>query len=1092
MSRFALSVAILGIILSFGNLQSYAARAQSPGEPEPPRIFLSTSYPTTSGAILNVPAGGNLQAALDSAQPGDTIVLQAGAVFTGNFILRTKTGNDWIIIRTSNLAGISTEGVRVSASQAGAMPRIVSGNAAPAIATAAGAHHYRLVGLEIGVAAAVGTNYGIVAFGDGSQNSLSLVPHDLVIDRCYIHGNSTGDVSRGVAVNSASTAIIDSNISSCHGVGFDTQSIAGWNGPGPFKIVNNFLEAAGENVMFGGADPRIANMVPSDIEFRRNHCSKPLSWNPSSPSYAGIHWSVKNLFELKNAQRVLIDGNIFENCWVDGQTGFIIVLTPRNQEGTAPWSVVQDVAFTNNIGRHAAAGIQLLGQDNNYPSQREQRIKIANNLFHDIGGAAWGGNGRLFQLVDGTVDVHIDHNTAIQTSNIVTADGTTHTGFVFTNNITPHNDYGVIGSGHGIGNDSLNYYFPGFYFSKNVVIGGPSQVYPSGNFFPSSIADVQFIDAASYNFRLSSGSPYKNAGTDGRDIGADQDAIMAAIGGTQGSTNQAPQVSISASATGGVAPLNVSFTALASDPDGTIASYNWDFGDGQMSSLPSVSHLYQTVGNFNARVTVTDNLGASASASITVIVTNSLPPGNEVVLYPSAAPARIGRWNQLTDSTAAGAACLWNPDAGAAKLTAPVPTPVDYFEMSFYAVAGNPYRLWMRSKAQNDSPYNDSVFVQFSGSVTNTGAPVFRIGSTDATTINLEDCSGCGLQGWGWQDNGWGVGVMGPLLYFSSTGPQTIRVQVREDGLMIDQIVLSPLSFLTASPGALTNDNTILPERNGLSVTTIGAVMPISGSVAGGTSLIISGDGFMPGATVKIGGITATSVQVESATSITAVTASHSAGAVDVNVTNIDGRSATLLAGYTYIANNQAPQVNITASVTSGIAPLAVGLTANATDSDGSIASYQWDFGDGQGSTLAAVNHIYQSPGTFNARVTVTDNQGATATAQITITVTAATPAVSVLYPNGGETLRFDSTCNVQWSVTGGTPSSQDVYLSLNGGSTWTVLASGLPGTVNSFSWRVPRTATSSARIRVRLWSASGAYVEDTSDRDFAIQKRPR
>ena len=267
--------------------------------------------------------------------------------------------------------------------------------------------------------------------GDGgsAQNSLSLVPHDLVIDRCYIHGNATGNVARGVALNSASTAIIDSYIANCHGVGFDTQAICGWNGPGPFKIVNNYLEGSGENVMFGGADPKVANLVPSDIEFRRNLCSKPLSWLRTEPNYAGVPWSVKNIFELKNAQRVLVDGNVFENCWLDAQVGFAIQLTVRNQEGTAPWSVVQDVTFTNNIVRHSAAGINFLGRDDLQQSQQTQRIKVRNNLFVDIGGTRWGGNGRLFQLIDATVNVQIDHNTAFHTSNIVTADGSPHTGF---------------------------------------------------------------------------------------------------------------------------------------------------------------------------------------------------------------------------------------------------------------------------------------------------------------------------------------------------------------------------------------------------------------------------------------------------------------------------------------------------------------------------------------------------------------------------------------------------------------------------------------------------------------------------------------
>ena len=72
------------------------------------------------------------------------------------------------------------------------------------------------------------------------------------------------------------------------------------------------------------------------------------------------------------------------------------------------------------------------------------------------------------------------------------------------------------------------------------------------------------------------------------------------------------------------------------------------------------------------------------------------------------------------------------------------------------------------------------------------GTATWRIGTTSATEYNLEDCSGCGLSAWGWQDNGWGVGVMGPLVYFATTGPHTIRIQTREDGLAIDQIVLSP------------------------------------------------------------------------------------------------------------------------------------------------------------------------------------------------------------------------------------------------------------------------------------------------------------
>src|SRR6185436_9772860 len=125
--------------------------------------------------------------------------------------------------------------------------------------TAPGAHHYRLLAVEVTVASNVTLNYGIVTLGDGggAQNTLAQIPHDLILDRVYVHGHSTLNVSRCVAVNSASTAVIDSYLAECHAKGFDSQAICGWNGPGPFKIVNNYLEGAGENVMFGGAPMKI-------------------------------------------------------------------------------------------------------------------------------------------------------------------------------------------------------------------------------------------------------------------------------------------------------------------------------------------------------------------------------------------------------------------------------------------------------------------------------------------------------------------------------------------------------------------------------------------------------------------------------------------------------------------------------------------------------------------------------------------------------------------------------------------------------------------------------------------------------------------
>jgi hypothetical protein len=185
----------------------------------------------------------------------------------------------------------------------------------------------------------------------------------------------------------------------------------------------------------------------------------------------------------------------------------------------------------------------------------------------------------------------------------------------------------------------------------------------------------------------------------------------------------------------------------------------------------------------------------------------------EVVLYAASAEHTIG-WTSTPDATAAGGQRLFNPDAGAAKLASPPPTapPLKFFEFDFPAEANVDYRLWVRGKAQNDSWANDSVFVQFSDAVDAGGTPIWRAFSSSATVINLDDCSGCGLKGWGWQDNGWGTGSLGPLVRFSDPrGVHTIYISTREDGLSIDQIVLSSGRYLNNSPGALKNDTTILP-----------------------------------------------------------------------------------------------------------------------------------------------------------------------------------------------------------------------------------------------------------------------------------------
>lgn len=530
-----LGAAVLFVALGWPNRQlsqSVSLPVAAAATPELPRVTLNTEFASPTGKTIAVNAGGDFQAALNRALPGDVIALKAGVTFTGNFVLPAKKGSGWIVIRTSTPdANLPSPGIRITPQQAGLLPKILTPNSDAALSTAPSAHHFRLLGLEIGVLPNVKTNYGVVKLGDGSnaQRSLALVPTDLIVDRCYIHGNEKGDVSRGIALNSARTAIIDSYISECHAVGMDTQAICGWNGPGPFKIVNNYLEGAGENFMLGGADPSVPGLVPSDIEFRRNHVTKPLRWKVGDPAYGGIHWSVKNLFELKNSQRILIEANVFENTWGDAQDGFAMVIKSVNQEGSAPWSVTQDVTIVNNLIHHCGSGINLLGRDMNQLGIQMQRVLVRNNLWDDIDGARWRAQGKFLQISDAP-DVVIDHNTVLQTGNIITTYGSPSRNFVYTNNITNHNQYGVKGDDAGSGNGTIARYFPGAMFIRNILVGGSSGAYPAGNWFPRTFAEVGLLERGG-NPRLTLLKPYLAKGTDEKDIGCDLANLAKAIAG---------------------------------------------------------------------------------------------------------------------------------------------------------------------------------------------------------------------------------------------------------------------------------------------------------------------------------------------------------------------------------------------------------------------------------------------------------------------------------------------------------------------------------------------------------------------------------
>lgn len=449
--------------------------------------------------IYNVSAGQSPQTVINQAQLGDVINLEAGASFQGPIEIPSKSGSGELVIQSSRASELPAG--RVNPSHAPLMPKIVCPNYEQAIRTKAGAHHYKLDGIEVLPTPNMIEIYDLVRLGGGrnDQTTLASVPHHIKIDRCYIHGSSTDRLQRGISLNSSDTEITRSYLSDLHWPGYDSQAICSWNTPGRNRIVDNYLEAASENILLGGSDPYSADFIPSDYQILRNHCFKPLTWR-------GAGLNVKNLLELKNARNVLIDGNVFENNWTDGQAGIPILFTVRNQDGTAPYSIILNVTFSNNIVKNTQGALNLLGTDNEKPSARCSGLVIRNNVFDKITGP--------FLTMNGYHNVTLDRNTSLQVNNLMTLYGEPSEGFRFTGHLCNDHDYGIFGDGGLIGTSALNRWTPGFVMD-GCVIATPYGSYPPGNQYPTTPITIP----ADYR------SPFPN-------VGADIDQLLAAQGGT--------------------------------------------------------------------------------------------------------------------------------------------------------------------------------------------------------------------------------------------------------------------------------------------------------------------------------------------------------------------------------------------------------------------------------------------------------------------------------------------------------------------------------------------------------------------------------
>lgn len=327
-------------------------------------INTATANTPSPGSTVTVTAGSctSLQSAIANAVAGQTIVIPAlngGArdVFAGCQVVPVTVGdaNHWITVRTDQLSNLPPEGSRISPAWSGIasmtgypsyaqpaspgtyLPKIVNSSSVVSCGSNAPAY-WRWIGVEMTTTAGV-----------DAQPAIFLCPNadHFVLDRMIIHGGDsatgrdTDSVQVGVRMTATNNAVIDSYIYDIHcvqnGICVDSYAIypggTGSTPNGVFKIVNNFLSAAGEEVITGGGGVGTSTLPVTDLEVRRNHMFKPLFWFARHPSYFGTSFESKNCFELKNADRVWFEGNICENSWggQSDQYGTLINLGAKNQ-----------------------------------------------------------------------------------------------------------------------------------------------------------------------------------------------------------------------------------------------------------------------------------------------------------------------------------------------------------------------------------------------------------------------------------------------------------------------------------------------------------------------------------------------------------------------------------------------------------------------------------------------------------------------------------------------------------------------------------------------------------------------------------------
>jgi PKD repeat protein len=476
--------------------------------------------------------------------------------------------------------------------------------------------------------------------------------------------------------------------------------------------------------------------------------------------------------------------------------------------------------------------------------------------------------------------------------------------------------------------------------------------------------------------------------------------------------NQAPVATFNA--VGGVRTVSVDATA-STDSDGSIATYEWNFGDGATKQGLVATHQYEVGGTYDVTLRVTDDDGAVTELTKSVLVTDPAPNQVPVAAFAATGGELTASFNAGASTDVDGTLALYSWDFGDGQTGSGVTTSHGYDQAGTYSV-----KLTVTDNDGAESEITQDVVVN----------PLNQ-------AIAFDDFARAVQNGWGAADKGGAWTASGSVSNFGVSGDAGVmtvpagKVRTQSLNALSTTTTDTSVTVRVDRPTGGSSFVSVVGRKVGnsdyrvkLRYSPNGDVFATVVRVVNGTETVLGG-GKVNGLVVNNGGSLQVRFQADGtgttqlrakvwksgdaepgdwfAQTTDSTPALQNPGSIAFQ-TYVSGRLTN--APYTVTFDNlkvassvaQTPNQAPVAQFTATPGELSASFNASqSTDSDGTIASYDWDFGDGNVGFGVTATHGYQQAGTYAVKLRVTDNDGAIHELEKSVTVTAPTPPVAVL-----------------------------------------------------------------------------------------------